>query len=342
MFGSGYGSGIGSSGGGSGQPSGDQLLVSVVAEVVPVRLVMNQPIKVQVVNFPGVPPPLPGLSAEPYVPGLPRRMKPAGNAKPGLDLTSALPLVPGGGMMAGILGAAGPVGAVVAAVTPLIAAIDSLVMPLVSAVKNGFQSGMQSGMGTGVLSKSFEVLGTVVGVQLLPVVIRLAALGLQLADTFKSIDDAAHKWGATIDNFTARFGLNTGFNQMGINGPFGSNRMPGPMGALQGLAGGLGRFGIFGMAARATGINTQQMANVAQQKDEGAMGLVRESMLRSIGGSASYYGIADIREQLQLTALNQDPLEAKRKQLEIDALMNALPALVKASEETAKNTAPIP
>ncbi len=335
MFGSGgYGSGIGSSGGGSGQPSGDQLLVSVVAEVVPVRLVMNQPIKVQVVHFPGVPPPLPGLSAEPYVPGLPKRQsRPA--AKSGLDyesLAGIAPMVPGGSLMAGIAGAAGPIGAILVGVAAFTEAVglltDTFVAPITSAIKGGFQSGVSGGMGSGTLGKSFEILGTVVGIQLLPAMIRLGGIALSLADIWQKVFDRAKYLLSKIPGS----GIESG----------GSS--PGLWTRAQGIGDKFFRaIGISGPKIREamTGMDSSKINAKLDSGELGGMEAFRKSLLLSTGSQSSYYGIADIREQAQLAALNQDPLEAKRNQLIIDALTK-MPDLVKASEETAKNTAPTP
>jgi hypothetical protein len=177
---------LGDAGGGFDPSGGDGFaVVQVVTDIVPVRVVNTNALLVTVANFPGQPPPLPGLRPGATPPPLPsERVRPAaGRGGPGLadlGLGNLAKLATGAGL------AAAGVGLVAAGLHEL---KGVFIDPILGAAHSGFHAGVSRGAGAEVLTKSFEVLGVAVGSLLLPVTIKLATSALVLAENFDRIAD---------------------------------------------------------------------------------------------------------------------------------------------------------
>jgi hypothetical protein len=61
---------------------------------------------------------------------------------------------------------------------------------------------------------------------------------------------------------------------------------------------------------------------------------------RTLGTQASYSGVADVRDQAQLAALNQDPLEAQIKKTLLEAMTKLIEDIGPNIQKTAENTTP--
>lgn len=275
-------------------------------EIAPVRIVNTNALDVRVLNFPGVPPPLPGLRPGATPPALPKA--PGPKKAPGIGLDTF-----GLGGIAKMATAAGAIGAVVAGLGEL---KSTFVDPLLGAAKGGFDSGVGKGAGTEALGKSFEVLGTAVGLVMLPAVLKVSAAAMTLAGIFDQWADS-------------KAGRVMGTSGLDVAGQLaGGKPGEGSLTSVERLREkGIGLieknpfFGkAYGKYVDKTGMRPDVSAT-AKAEDSNLRDLM-QMMRNSVGGMASRMGVADVRDQAQQAALQQDPIEAKLKQMLLTKLEN--------------------
>lgn len=264
---------------------GTQVLMDVVVEIVPVRIVNSNALLVTVTNFPGMPPPLPGQRTPAQPPPLPsmRAKEPAGPKNP-FDKKFAVEMgrnVLGGsitGALGTFAGAASTFAPAALALAPVLAGFTEVVSPLLGAAHGGFQTGMHKNSGAEALGKSFEFLGQAVGLMMLPAVLEFAGAAKTAADELNENKGLQDKISAGAG--PAWWGRERR-DRIG-------NRILGP---------------IWREGKRQTG------ADEAERKSlQNELKLIT-AMKQSVGGvQPSYQGVADVRSQAQLAAL-QSPLE---------------------------------
>lgn len=301
-------------GNGAPDPMGglDLLTKSVSNDIVAVRLVNTNPIDVRVMNFPGVPPPLPGIKPGAVPPPLPSSGPPKRKVDSlGLDDV-------GLGKLAKLGTLAGAAGAVVGSIVDF---KSTFIDPLLGAARGGFNQGFARGAGTEVLGKSFEAVGTAIGVTLLPTVIKVSAAALGMATMLDKASDGLERLynalpdlpggGKNGDGLIASgFGLGDKLEKINPNAW---------LGKLSGSLGGFD-FSPSGIRKKVFGADDKKVFADANKAEREALPLVLQSLRNSIGGQATRMGVADVREQAQQAALQQDPIEAKLKQMLLEKL----------------------
>jgi hypothetical protein len=326
---------LGSSGGG-GSPMGDGFVIEVTPEVVPVRLIVNSPIQVLVMNWPGMPPPIPGLKGPGFSPPLPsmkRTPSPLGESA-GLGL---------GDMGLGNIVKLGSIAGVAAAGVGLVASgfneLKSTVLdPIIGAAKGGLNEGFAKGAGLGAMAKGFMLFGTVIGIQVLPYVLKLGAAAMTAAEMIDRFSEGPLGKVLTtlpIDALGGAMGNKDGgwLSTLSMAG----EKFTKPLDRLTGSAGLLGGLGVLGLS------NQRKAAFGSDQLDSGTIGKSEKKNLKelmdafklSLGSQAGFVGVADIRGQAQMAAL-RDPFEAKV----MDIILQKLPEIEKRLGLVADNTKP--
>jgi hypothetical protein len=302
--------------------------VFVVTDIVPVRVVNSNPLDVRVVNFPGVPPPLPGLRPGAMPPPLPVGATP--KAPPGLFSKVGL----GSFNMGQFAGMATAAGAVAGGIGLAVAGLEQLkatfIDPILGAAKGGFDRGIARGAGVETLGKTFEVLGVTVGVMLLPAVIQLATEALTLSNIFKDFADSpGGKWMLKMSGAG------------GVPGTGGASPLTTMLAGREAILQKIDKLPIIGEKFSEVTKNLGIRPDITKtlERDKTNMAKVLQAMLESQGAKASFVGLTDIREQAQLAAM-QSPLEREMQNLQIEYLRKFINQTAGDIAETAKNTRP--
>jgi len=277
--------------------------------------------------------------------------------------------VSGGGAGAGSLGAeaaslsraAGALAPAALALLPVAIGLQAIT-PMLGAIKGGFDSGVQRGAGTSVLGKAAEALGVSFGVILLPAVVKVGGALLGMAEyVSKEVAPAMQKWVGKLASTFGGTDEKTGEKKNGILGSVLNadvnkynpqeflirNANPFSL-ILQGL----GKAGIInkqtpvtpgqlitkiaGSAFKAAGGNVAEITGKVNSYESKGEKDFLESLKKSLAPQASYQGIADVRQQAQLAALNEDPIERRNKE-ELYKFLQAMPDTIK---QIASNTKP--
>lgn len=300
-----------------GGTGGELANFTIATDVVPVRIINTNPIKVLVMNFPGVPPPLPDMLTPPIaLPPLPKR--PAAIPPPGLDMVTAAKSV---------VGALGVVK-------------KTFVDPFIGIAKAGFDAGLHKGAGAGTLFKSFETLGVAIGVTLIPAVIKLSVAALEAADAW--IGEKQR-----IKQFRAEGGvLGIDFDNAGRRIDRGPNDKRSWLGMFDDWSDRNFGGGAAGFISNNLGVGRMTPEERKKWNRDHATGpamdknteMILTSLRNGAGGShAMYMGLSDIREQAQMAA-QVDPLEALQRKLIIDAINDWMTSGRQNLEKTANNT----
>lgn len=288
-----------------------------VAAVVPVRLVYQSPIPVRVTN-----------ASE--LGGGPAR-NPLGDTKRLASVFDRVPRELGGlfkgraldagkgaegllGMGTGAGAAAGlAVGAGVGVLLAGLGAVKStFIDPLIGAAHGGFNTGVGRGAGLEVVGKSFEVLGTSVGVILIPATLRLAASALTLSARF---DDLANSKIGRLLGASPMTGLGVlAGGRPGDGFVTSAERVRGK--GVEFMEGFLGR----GYSRYVDALGGRPDPAKTAGQEGGALKDVVDFMKRSTLPPAQTYGVADVRSQVQQIALNRDPLEERMRVLMVQGL----------------------
>jgi len=332
------------------------LRTSNTPPIVPVRVINTNALDVRVMNFPGVPPPLPGLRPSAVPPALPT--KPVKQFQSIFDrMPRQLESLFGRGSAAGRfaekftmnpgMGAGAGAGAVAGlAVGAAVAVLDQVksifIDPLVSAAKGGFQAGVSHGSGIEVLGKSAMTLGVSMGTVLLPAVLRVSAAMVGLSTQIEEIKGNFKQLGMVVAPLTTSALGEDGGKLFDIFFPFVS--MAADRKKEDGILGSLSKFGsvltLPGSMFRAfTGRHLFGDPEKANRAEKEGLGDVIQSLRQSMGPPSAYHGVADVRQAAQLAAL-EDPLERRMRDLMIKALERADADMFGKLHAIAENTKP--
>lgn len=216
--------------------------------------------------------------------------------------------------------------------------------PLINAAMGGLQTGINRGMGVETFGKVFEVVGVTLAVSFLPHVLRAAASMMEFNESLKRnrdlLDGFADGLVTAGDPFTHPVKktfdvLDLYMDKAGYGGKNGRSQ------AGEGvdmIADALGATETKDYFRRKLGYQSTKDGKGPAPVDpkQRWVELLAARLQNQEGGKPYYSGIADVREQAQLAALNQDPLDAQMKRM----LLEAIPKIVAASERSAGNTEP--
>lgn len=323
----------------STSPAGTVKPAANTPPITPVRLINTNAIDVRVMNFPGVPPPLPGLRPTATPPPLPGRPEPRGlqsifdsmpkkmadvfgrSGQAGRWVESFASKFTGGGATGSAI--AGSAGLAVAGVGMVLDKVKSVFIdPLVSAAQGGFQAGVSHGSGIEVLGKSAMVLGVSLGVFMLPAVLRVSAALVGLSTQVEEIKRNFTQLSRVLAPF-ATHGVEGGAGDLfNLFMPFASRaagikKSDGILGAGSKAVTAGGPLGS--MFKAFTGKDLLGDPQKLKKAEQNAFADVVASLRQSMGPPAGYHGIADVRQAAQLAAL-EDPLERRMRDLMVKEL----------------------
>lgn len=205
---------------------------------------------------------------------------------------------------------------------------------LIESVKGGVAGGFTKGAGGEVLGKAATALGVALGVNLLPQIIETSAAMIDLADDFTKTNRNIRQFrkegqmmGDTFNNAGEKINRGEGDTRSWLDMlDDWSDRVAERNDFFGGLVrGSRKKSGPAGEAAK--GPDGRPLPETAEEKAarekrakrEKMEGMIYQSIQSSLGPQASYQGVADVRQQAQLAAM-EDPINRMIRDMAVEAL----------------------